>query len=354
MAIYEIQQDSLVRLKDTAFTDEGIRERDDLQRLLREQIDVISPDTMVIAEEFCDWEDSKRRIDLLGLDKDANLVVIELKRTDTGGHMELQAIRYASMVSVMTFEQVVKTYERHLQNLNREDRNAEQEILDFLGWDEANEDEFAEDVRIVLASAEFSKEVTSAVIWLNEHSLDIRCVRLRPCKLDNRTLLDVQQIIPLPEAAEYQIRIREKTEQKREARQSTRNLTRYDLTIGDTKRTQLSKRELAYWIAYEAINRQASPEQVCNVLSWRRNYVWAVADGEVNQEEFIQLARVYPDSSKRAFDEKRYFTVDDKLIHLDGMTYAFSNQWGEQTLKAVDLMIKEIGATDISYSPSIS
>jgi len=31
-------------------------------------------------------------------------VVIELKRTNDGGHMELQAIRYASMVSAMTFE----------------------------------------------------------------------------------------------------------------------------------------------------------------------------------------------------------------------------------------------------------
>lgn len=36
---------------------------------------------MVIAEEFGEWEDSKRRIDLLGLDREANLVVIELKRT---------------------------------------------------------------------------------------------------------------------------------------------------------------------------------------------------------------------------------------------------------------------------------
>jgi hypothetical protein len=180
MAIYEIQQSGLVRLKDTAFSDEGLRERDDLQRLLREQIDVISPDTLVVAEEFCDWEDSRRRIDLLGLDKNANLVVIELKRTETGGHMELQAIRYASMVSTLTFQQVVKTYERHLQNLGKEVESAEQQILDFLGWDDPIEDDFAVDVRIVLASAEFSKEITSAVMWLNEHGLDIRCVRLRP------------------------------------------------------------------------------------------------------------------------------------------------------------------------------
>ena len=40
---------------------------------------------MVIGEEFGDWEDSKRRIDLLCLDKQANLVVVEIKRTEDGG-----------------------------------------------------------------------------------------------------------------------------------------------------------------------------------------------------------------------------------------------------------------------------
>jgi hypothetical protein len=352
MAIYEIQQNGLVRLKDTAFSDEGIRERDDLQRLLREQIDVISPDTMVIAEEFCDWEDSRRRIDLLGLDKGANLVVIELKRTDTGGHMELQAIRYASMVSTLTFQQVVETYERHLQNLGKEAANAEQQILDFLEWDEPIEEAFAVDVRIVLASAEFSKEITSAVIWLNEHGLDIRCVRLHPYKLDTRTLVDVQQIIPLPEAAEYQVRIREKAEQKREARQSTRDLTRYDLSIGNNILSRLPKRELAYCVAHEAIQRGATPEQICNWVSWKCTYLWIFADGEVNREVFLQTARAFPDSSNRAFEIKRYYTADDKLIHLAGRTFAFTNQWGKRTLEAVDLIIKRINATDITYIAS--
>jgi hypothetical protein len=47
-------------------------------------------------------------------------------------------------------------------------------------------------------------------MWLNEKGLDIRCVRLKPYNLDGRTLVDVQQIIPLPEANEYQIQFREK------------------------------------------------------------------------------------------------------------------------------------------------
>lgn len=108
MAIFEMQADQIVKIPETSFDREGLRERTDLQRLLRENIEVVAPDTLVLSEEFGDWDDSRRRIDLLGIDRQANLVVFELKRDETGGHMELQAIRYAAMVSTMTFEQAVR------------------------------------------------------------------------------------------------------------------------------------------------------------------------------------------------------------------------------------------------------
>ena len=85
MAIYEMTDDTIRPIGETKFAAAGVSERGDLQRLLREQIEIISPGTLVIAEEFGQWEESRRRIDLLGLDKDANLVVIELKRTEDGG-----------------------------------------------------------------------------------------------------------------------------------------------------------------------------------------------------------------------------------------------------------------------------
>ena len=103
MPLYELTPDALRKLKESSLVDLKIRERGDLQPLLKGQIEVLEDDLYVVAEEFGDWEDSRRRIDLLAVDKEANLVVIELKRTIDGGHMELQAIRYASMVSAMRF-----------------------------------------------------------------------------------------------------------------------------------------------------------------------------------------------------------------------------------------------------------
>jgi hypothetical protein len=68
-------------------------------------------------------------------------------------------------------------------------------------------------------SGEFSKEVTTAVLWLNDRGLDIRCVRLRPYSLSGRTLLDIQQVIPLPEATEYQVQLRRKEAEKRQSQE---------------------------------------------------------------------------------------------------------------------------------------
>jgi hypothetical protein len=238
MALYEITAESFNKIPETSFDVAGVRERLDLQRLLRKQIDVISPDTLVVAEEFGEWEESKRRIDLLGIDKDGNLVVIELKRTDDGGHMELQGLRYAAMVSTMTFDRVVETYGNYLARHGRsEDPKAA--ILDFLEWEEPDEDQFAQDVRIILASANFSKELTTAVMWLNERDLDIRCIRVIPYQDNGRVLIDVQQLIPLPEVTEYQVQIREKEHKGRKDRAERYTLRRKFwaglLAIAETK-----------------------------------------------------------------------------------------------------------------------
>jgi hypothetical protein len=63
---------------------------------------------------------------------EANLVVIEIKRTDDGGHMDLQAIRYAAMVSSLTFEDAVEAHRRFLDR--RKTRgDARSRIRSFLG-----------------------------------------------------------------------------------------------------------------------------------------------------------------------------------------------------------------------------
>jgi hypothetical protein len=212
MAIFKLSKEALLPLQETQLWAENILERKDLQRLLRGRIQTLDANLMVISEEFDQWVESSRRIDLLCIDKEANLVIVELKRTEDGGHMELQAIRYAAMISSLTFPQLVDAHKQYLERLGQDSSAAEQNILGFLQWDEPpDNDQFASTVRILLASADFSKELTTSVLWLNDQGLDIQCVRLRPYRdVDGTIFLDIQQLIPLPEATDYQTQIKAK------------------------------------------------------------------------------------------------------------------------------------------------
>jgi RecB family endonuclease NucS len=89
MVIYSFEKNLFTKVQTTTFNSEGILERHHLQSAIKNQIDTISPGSLVISEEFSEWSESQRRIDLLGIDKEVNLVVIELKRNETGEHRVL-------------------------------------------------------------------------------------------------------------------------------------------------------------------------------------------------------------------------------------------------------------------------
>ena len=205
MPIYELSDVGLIKANVTSFESERLSERYDLQQLLRTSPEVLGKDLLVIAEEFGDWIDSNRRIDLLCVDRDANLVVVELKRTVDGGHMDLQAIRYAAMVSAMTFEQAADTA-RRTHGLEADQGSAM--LLEHFGWERADDGIFGSDTRILLAAADFGRELTTAVLWLRDRGIDISCIRLQPCRMsDGRLLIDAQQIIPVAEVAALKTRL---------------------------------------------------------------------------------------------------------------------------------------------------
>lgn len=173
----------LTTVRSTTFADEQILERTHLQAAIRDDIGVLDPDLLVVAEEFGHFEDAQRRVDLLCVDRAARLVVVELKRTQDGGHMELQALRYAAMVSTMTFEDLCAQFADHLRRSGAADHEPEDARQRLLEWfeDVADEPILSQQVGIVLASANFSQEITTTVLWLNEqHGTDIRCIRLSP------------------------------------------------------------------------------------------------------------------------------------------------------------------------------
>jgi len=258
--------------------------------------------------------------------------VIELKRTDDGGHMDLQAIRYASMISVMRFDQVVNIYANYLKKRNIE-KVAKTEILNFLDWEDADEEQFGQDVRIVLVAADFSKELTTSVMWLIQRDINIRCVRLKPHQHNGNLIIDVQQIIPLPEVEDYTVKIKEKEQAERTSRNTERDLTKYNVKVNGKMFDKQSKRRAMLYIIKQLCDSGVSPEQIRELIPWHSR-LWKSVDGNVCSKDFCAKAE-----SIGNFDPIRYFLEDDELIHSGGKTYALTNQWGGRTREVIKALL---------------
>ena len=362
MALWELAKDRLALIGRTSFQQADVWERRDLQRLLRDQIDVLGDDLMVVAEEFSNWVHSDLRVDLLCIDRAANLVVVELKRDDSG-HAELQAIRYASMVAPATFDHLVEAHRAYSVRRQRETASyvaldslgARQALLDFLGWDEPDDENFGNDVRIILAATDFSIPLTSAVLWLrNRGGIDIRCIRLVPYALDGdgakRLLVDVQQLVPLPEAADLTDRMADKEERKREARASVggRDTRRFNLIVAGRSYTNLPKRRLAYEVVRAAlVDFRIPPHMVIERTEQGRRRGHRILinlegrlDGDGAREFFVASGR----------DPRRFFIDDADLFQLDDGTWTFTNQWGDGT----EEFVAEVAALDPRLGVSVS
>jgi hypothetical protein len=351
MALFVLNPDDIAAVDPQPFAALGVTERGHLQRVLRANLGVIAPDCYLLAEEFGDWEGASRRIDLLAIDRAARLVVIELKRTEDAGHAELQAIRYAAMVSTMTFDQAVEAHRRYLA-ANKIDGDARQGILSFLGWAEPQPDRFARDVRIILGAANFSKELTTAVLWLRNRQVDVTCVRLRPYSFEGRTLLDVQAIIPLPETAEYQIKIREREELGREAAASSDRNQKYDVIAGDSAERQLYKRQTLHRLVRALAERGVRPEAMMEAVPSYNVYLFASADGDLQGEAFIEAARGECARANRAFDPSRFSIRDEELLRAGGRTYAVTNQIGANLESVLSQLSTAFPFPDVRWQPS--
>lgn len=344
MSLFEISGDGILRHSASSFAELHLRERQDLQQLLLKDISPIDPDLMVIAEEYGNWEDARRRIDLLAIDKEGRLVVVELKRTDDGGHMELQALRYAAMIAAMPLDEVISAFGRFLERTRPEQKlNARQELSSFLEQDEDSL-ELASEVRIILVSRDFGREITTAVLWLNKFEpMDIRCVRLVPYEVNGSVLLDVEQIVPLPEAEDYQVRLRRKDQERERVRTDGRDFTRFQIIIDGDPLPDENKRRAVRTMVLHLVERGASVEKIAEILGTRK---FRGVDGTVSDPEEL-VAPMEATNPPFRFEPGRFWT--DDLIHQDGRTWALSKMWGRDTEQLLEALSKAFPDSGISF-----
>ncbi|HFG2103664.1 TPA: DUF4268 domain-containing protein [Vibrio cholerae] len=215
------QANRISPVKAKKFSELGFTERKHLQEWLAHEPSALGEELLIIQKEFDGFDDTRERLDLLALDKDGNLVIIENKLDDSGRDVVWQALKYASYCASLTKAQIVEIYQQYLDryepvtgevDLLNAPASASARICEFLDAPDLDELKLnlGNSQRIMLVAANFRKEVTSTALWLLGQGISIACFKITPYSLGEQLLINIDQIIPTPEAKELMIGINAK------------------------------------------------------------------------------------------------------------------------------------------------
>ncbi len=239
----DLKQNRLSRLPQKRFTDLKLRERDHLQEWLANQPDALGEELLIIQKEFAGFDKTRERLDLLALDKDGNLVVIENKLDDSGRDVTWQALKYTAYVSGLTKTQIVDIYQQYLDRHHADGGNATDRICEFM---EIEVEELEEtvlnpgnDQRMIFIAANFRREVTATVLWLLSRGIRAQCFKATPYAFGDELMVDIQQIIPTPEAADYMIGISNKENEEKATQNTQKKLHKLHLDFWEAALEQL-------------------------------------------------------------------------------------------------------------------
>ncbi len=214
MYIIDKKANRISKLDKKSFKDLGFGERKHLQEWVANNPESLGEEILIIQKEFSGFNDTNERLDLLGVDKQGNLVIIENKLDDTGRDVTWQVLKYASYCSTLKKEHIRKIYQEYLDK-KHVDEKADDNLAEFFNVTDFTEVSLnsGQTQRIILVAANYRKEVTSTVLWLLNYKLRIQCFKATPYQLGDQLFLDIEQIIPMKDAEDYVISMADKTQE---------------------------------------------------------------------------------------------------------------------------------------------
>lgn len=207
--VFSIAGSRAIPLRHTELASEGFLERQHLQEWLIQNPQILGDDILIVTSEFDRWQTAagdpkKDRLDVLGIDSTGQLVLAELKRGPAASHVDLQALKYAALVSRFDPDTLVDAHRRFLSaHGNGEVDEDEARISLEQHLDGPLEAEKWVQPSIVLLANSFAENITNTVVWLSEAGLDIVLMRYQLYGTETYPLLVVSQMYPTPKTEEF-------------------------------------------------------------------------------------------------------------------------------------------------------
>lgn len=225
--MYILENNSVTKLEQTSFKELGLIEKD-VEEILRKNIEMLCDEEnsmLIIGQQVTNEEYG--RSDLTAIDKEGNLVLVEIKRDKKDIEQrkeafEFQAIRYAaSLATIRLKEELVQDIyspyvEKHKEefkdcNTHTSAEIALKELEMFLEANNIDSNRLNKKQRIILVASEFDAQTLSAVAWLNTNNVDISCYQICLNKTEEKIFIDMKKLLPVDDYNDYFVNISKKT-----------------------------------------------------------------------------------------------------------------------------------------------
>jgi hypothetical protein len=173
-----------------------------LEEYLDKDISIASPNWMVIGRQI--YTDYGSYIDLLAIDRDGNLVILELKKDKTPREVIAQLFDYASWVKELMDDDIAGIYETYNKKFHPENANMS---LDDAFCKHFNLQEMPEELneshQLVVVASKLDESTERIVTYLSEeHNVPINAVFFRVFKDEDREYLSsmwfIEPTLPSP------------------------------------------------------------------------------------------------------------------------------------------------------------
>lgn len=191
-----VESNQLEEIPTTTFFENDLKEREHIEEWIRKKPELLNEDLLIIGHEYDKFEINER-LDLLALDKEGNVVIIEVKRDSTGSTVDFQALKYASYCARLSPQDILEIYADYIKRFGL----AIEALDSLMGYLEIQREEELNTIlntnqRIIIVGKEIDKRILSVCTWLYENNIDIKCISIKPYKFENKLIIDTNQIIP--------------------------------------------------------------------------------------------------------------------------------------------------------------
>ena len=296
MFIIDKNNNSISEITPAKFHDLGFKEKENLQEWIAKTPNCLGEELLIIQKEFDGFDDTKERLDLLALDKTGSLVIIENKLDDSGKDVVWQILRYVSYCATLTKEQIVEIYQQYLDRTAPGEK-AKENLAEFFNetFEEISLNE--QDQRMIMVSGAFRKEVTSTVMWMLNHGISVQCFKATPYKYADQLYLDMDQIIPMPEANDYIISMASKAKEQQETKATKSQIEKIRFDYW----TQLLERFIKVGKSFQNINPSKDHWLSCG--SGVSGCVFSFVSTETYAGVELNIATKETSKNKEIFDE---------------------------------------------------